>query len=170
MVQIDAIEIYTVTFLSYGDRYLLLQRSPNKAFAPMRWTGLGGHVERDELSCLRASALREVWEESGIVEKDIQDFHFRRVLLTNRPGPTLGIVLYFTGVLQQYSLPECPEGQLFWKSPDEFKTLDIIETTRPVLACLIEDMHKDPHGFHPLITGLGVFDSHGLFKGVTWGD
>lgn len=69
LVQPDSIEIYTVTFLCNSERYLLLQRSPDKTFAPMRWTGLGGKVELDELSSLRASALREVWEETGIAKE-----------------------------------------------------------------------------------------------------
>lgn len=109
----------------------------------MQWTGLGGHVEPEELSSLHASALREVWDESGILEKDIQNFTLRRVLLTNRPDSSLGVILYFTGVLQQFILPTCPEGQLFWLSSDQFYSVDIIENTRPVLDCLIDDMQSD---------------------------
>ena len=169
MIQPDSIEIYTVSFLYYAERYLLLQRSPNKSFAPMRWTGLGGHVESDELSCLRASALREVWEEAGIAQKDILDFKLRRALLTNRPGTSLSVIFYFTGVLQQFTLPPCPEGQLFWLSLDQFDTVDIIETTRPVLSCLVEDMQNDPQGENPVVTGLGCFTSKGTFQGVSWG-
>jgi 8-oxo-dGTP diphosphatase len=169
MNQFNAIEVYTVVFLCLDDRYLLLQRSPNKTFAPLRWTGIGGHVEPTELSSLRASALREVWEESGIEEKDIQNFILRRVLLTSRPGSTLGVLLYFTGELHQYILPTCPEGQLFWLSPDQFKSLDIIETTRPVLNCLVEDIKTDPHGSRPISTGLGIFNTQGSFQGVYWG-
>jgi 8-oxo-dGTP diphosphatase len=169
MIQPDSIEIYTVTFLRCGERFLLLQRSPDKTFAPMRWTGLGGHVESNEFSRLRDSALREVWEESAISENEIQNFTLRRALLTNRPGSSFGLILYFTGVLQEPILPPCPEGQLFWLSPDQFDALDIIETTRPVLACLVDEMHKDPHGTNPVVTGVGVFNSQGLFQGDVWG-
>ena len=137
--------------------------------APRRWTGLGGHVEPDEFSRLRASALREVYEEAGIAQEDIQNFKLRRALLTNRPSHTLRVILYFTGVLQQPILPFCPEGQLFWLSPNQFNALDIIENTRPVLSCLVEDMQRDPQGIDPVVTGLGVFNPQGSFKGVSWG-
>jgi 8-oxo-dGTP diphosphatase len=169
LVQPDSIEVYTVTFLRCGERYLLLQRSPDKPFAPLRWTGLGGHVEPDEFSSIYASALREVWEEAGIAQEGIQNFTLRRALLVNRPDAALRLILYFTGVLQQLVLPSCPEGQLFWVDPEQLDTLDIIETTRPVLACLIEDMLNDPQGNKSVAIGLGVFDSSGSFQGVLWG-
>jgi 8-oxo-dGTP diphosphatase len=169
LVQPDSIEIYTVTFLGCDGRYLLLQRSPEKTFAPMRWTGLGGHVEPDEFSSLRASALREVWEEAGIRQEEIRNFKLRRVLLANRPGPSLRVIFYFTGVLQQPILPSCPEGQLFWLFPNQFDSLDIIETTRPVLTCLVEDMQNDPQGTTPVAIGLGIFNPQGSFQGVSWG-
>jgi len=165
----DAIDVLSVVFLYCDGRYLLLQRSPWKAFAPMRWTGLGGHVESNEYSSLRASALREIWEESGIVEKDILNFALRRVLLINRPGESLGVLFYFTGELQECILPACPEGELSWLSPEQFDSVDIIETTRLVLACLVEDVRCDPGGSHPVATGLGVFNAQGLFQGVVWG-
>lgn len=170
MAQPDAIEIYTVTFLRCGELFLLLQRSSQKSFAPLRWTGLGGHVEANELYSIRSSALREVWEEAGIAEKDITHFALRRALLTNRPGSSLGVIFYFTGLLHEPVQPSCPEGDLFWLTANEFEKIDIIETTRPVLTCLVEDMQTDPQGNRMVITGLGVFDEKGIFQGAIWGN
>jgi 8-oxo-dGTP diphosphatase len=166
----DSLEIYTVTFLKHADHYLLLQRNAAKTFAPRRWTGIGGHVEADELSRLRASALREIYEETGIVESEIQNFVLRRVLLTNRPGPALGIVLYYTGLLEESVLPPSPEGELHWVRVEDFNGLDIIETTSLVLDLLVEDLRNDPQGIRPVATGLGIFESQGSFRGVVWGE
>ncbi len=160
---------YTVILLRCADRYLLLERSQTKSFAPGLWTGIGGHVEADETTDLYASALRELHEESGLTLDDVQDFVLRRVLLTNRIGRPFGVLLYFTGTLTQAVVPYCPEGELSWKYAEEFAALNIIDNTRPVLDCLVEDMKRDPSGIQPPRTGLGLFAPDGTFQQVVWG-
>ena len=168
MQMIDALEAYTVSLLRYKNLFLLLQRSPNKEFAPGRWTGLGGHVEMNEYNQLRCSALREVQEESGIMPQDIRNFVLRRALLVSRPIHPFRVVLYFTGVLDQIVTPVCPEGSLFWKPATEFQSLDIIETTRPVLDLLIADMENDPSGSGLPKTGIAVFNEELAFQREIW--
>ncbi len=165
MNQPDSLEAYTVALLACDGRFLLLQRSASKTFAPLLWSGLGGHVELDEFTTLRASALREVWEESGIASEEIRDFTLRRVLLNNRSGAALRVILYFTGVIAQPVLPACPEGELHWMDPAEFENIDLIETNRQVFACLVEDLQADPQGFNPVKIGLGVFSAAGRIPG-----
>jgi 8-oxo-dGTP diphosphatase len=164
----DALEAYSVSLLRHKNLFLLLQRSPNKEFAPGRWTGVGGHVEMNEYSQLRYSALREVQEETGILPQDIGDFVLRRALLVSRPFQPLRVVLYFTGVLNQIVTPACPEGILSWKQAAEFQGLDIIETTRPVLDLLIADMDNDPNGMELPKTGIAVFNTDAVFQREIW--
>jgi 8-oxo-dGTP diphosphatase len=168
MENMDSLEVYTVSILSYANRYLLLQRNMDKSFAPGRWSGLGGHVEANEYDQLRASALREVQEEAGIEQSELSTFCLRRVLLVSRPKQPFRIVLYYTGILQKFILPDCPEGILNWKSQDEFDNIDVIETTRPVLDLLIHDMEVDPHGIRIPNIGLAVFNEHGVFERDIW--
>jgi 8-oxo-dGTP diphosphatase len=168
MQNTDTLEVYSVSVLRHKDQFLLLQRSPEKPFAPSRWTGLGGHVEMDELGCLRASALREVQEESGILAQDIRSFILRRAVLGSRPFQPFRVILYFTGLLDRFVTPICPEGTLSWKYQSEFDGLDIIETTRPVLDLLIEDMDSDPNGLQRPKTGIAVFDGEGVFEKEIW--
>jgi 8-oxo-dGTP diphosphatase len=169
MAQTDSLELYTVALLFHSSRYLMLRRSPQKAFAPEKWTGIGGHVEKDELNQLRAAALREVQEEAGILPEDIANFVLRRTLLVHRPDQPIAVLLYFTGEIEDIAPPACPEGTLAWKEAAEFSQLDIIETTAPVLNCLVDDIQRDPFGMEPLPVGLAVFNPAGDFQSLIWG-
>ena len=165
----NGISAYTVILLEHGREYLLLQRSAEKQFAPNLWTGIGGKVEQDEFGDLWSSALRELYEESGIRIDALEHFCLRRVMLQNRPGFPLTLLLYFTGNLAERMTPHCPEGRLFWKTAAEIAALDIIETSKPILPLLVSDIQRDPSGQEPVCLGLGIFQN-GRFQGLTWGN
>jgi 8-oxo-dGTP diphosphatase len=164
--------------LRRADRYLLLQRAPTKRFAPGRWTGVGGLVEPDEMEDLRASALREVREETGIASAEITGFALRRVLLHARPGGPLTLLLYYTGVYTGVldgpaaagatGTPPCSEGVLHWILPEELARLDIIETSRGVLPSLIADELRDPEGHEPVQLGAVQYSPDGTIGEVVW--
>ena len=138
----NGIAAYTVILLEHGGEYLLLQRSAEKQFAPNLWTGIGGKVEQDEFGDLRRSALRELYEESGVGTDTLEHFCLRRVMLQNRPGFPLTLLLYFTGRLAERITPPCPEGRLVWKTAAELAALDIIETSKPILPLLVSDVNN----------------------------
>jgi len=87
----DAVAYYTTLFLLFGGKWLLLKRSAEKRFLPSRYTGLGGRVEADELTDLRRSVLRELYEETGLAEADLGHLTLRRLLTHNRPGEPLTV-------------------------------------------------------------------------------
>jgi 8-oxo-dGTP diphosphatase len=51
-------------FIIQGDRILLGQRSPQRAFWPNVWDVFGGHIEPDEQP--EQTLVRELWEELSI--------------------------------------------------------------------------------------------------------
>lgn len=164
----DALAAYTVILLEHGGRYLLLRRAAGKAFAPGRWTGIGGRVEADETGALAASALRELAEETGIVAAQITPLVLRRALCHARPGGPLTVLLYYTARLAEPLLPPCSEGTLAWVAPEELAALDVIETTRPVLPLLVADMARDPLGREPVRLGAAAYDAAGTLRRVVW--
>lgn len=164
----NAVSHYTTLFLLFGGRWLLLKRSSNKRLLPDRYTGLGGRVEADELVDLRRSVLRELFEETGLGEDDLEHLILRRMLTHNRPGEPLTVLFYYTAELKRYALPSCTEGTLHWTAPEKFADLDIIETTAQVLPKLVEDVAKEPSGTNSVRLGVAHYGADEPMR-VVWG-
>jgi 8-oxo-dGTP diphosphatase len=164
----NTLQSYTVILLRHGGEYLLLRRSPEKRLAPNRWTGIGGRVEPHEWADLTASAVRELAEETGIRAAGVDHLALRRVLMHDRPGEPLTLLLYLTGDLRERLTPDCNEGVLDWVKPEAMAALDIIETTAAALPLLIADQARDPRGVEPLRMGLAHFSPDRRLERVLW--
>jgi len=73
--------LMTSAFLWHGSDVLLLRRSGSKTLHPNLWTGVGGHIEPDEVTTPDSACLREIVEETGITSKDLVGFHLRYIIL-----------------------------------------------------------------------------------------
>ena len=164
----NAFALYTVLFLHFEGRFLLLKRSPNKRIAPNRWTGVGGKVEADEMNDLRAPMLRELNEETSLSEDDITHLSLHRALYHNRAGEPLTGLLYYTAELKAYVLPECGEGTLHWIEPERFAELDIIETTAQTLPHLVNDLQRDPESQERVRIGVTHYQADGTLASISW--
>lgn len=65
-------------------QYLMLKRNKGKKIASGLWTGLGGHIESNEYNDPYKACKREVFEESGIEEKDLINLTLRYIMITHR--------------------------------------------------------------------------------------
>jgi 8-oxo-dGTP diphosphatase len=140
VVFVIAAKVYSVIFLFHAGKLLLLRRADWKAFAPGRWTGIGGRVEPFELGDLASSARRELFEETDLGAAEVSTLILRRTLTFYRSDEGLVTLVYFTGDAVSDRVPTCTEGTLAWKEPSELDRLDVIENTAKVLPFLLNDV------------------------------
>jgi 8-oxo-dGTP diphosphatase len=142
MVDVVAAKLYTVVVLFHLGKLLLLRRASWKAFAPDRWTGVGGRVETGELDDLASSARRELFEETDLTAPEVSTLTLRRTLTFFRPDEGLVTLLYFIGVSTTDRVPAATEGLLAWVDPVDLPKLDVIENTAKVLPLLVDDARR----------------------------
>ena len=70
----------TAIYLTQNGKMLMLYRVGSRVVSPS-WCGIGGHFEKDELNDAKAAMLREMNEEIGLFEHDIENLKFKYVTL-----------------------------------------------------------------------------------------
>lgn len=123
----------TTAYLHHGDRLLLMQRSPARQFLPGVWSGVGGHVECHEFHDLRAACVREIREETGLGEADIEGLTLRYVILRQRQDELRQQFIYF-GRAKTMETSVTEEGVLHWVPSSEVLTKSMTESNRMMLA------------------------------------
>ena len=110
----------------------------------------GGHFEKEELNDARACALREMQEELGLTEADVEDLKLRYITLRLKNGE-IRQNYYFFGKLKTQRPLESTEGNLHWFSYEEAENLQMPASAKHVML-------------HYLKTGR--FDDY-LYAGMT---
>jgi 8-oxo-dGTP diphosphatase len=128
----------TLCFALNRDDVLLLKGAPDKRIWANRYNGVGGHVERDEDVC--AAALREICEETGWCEAEVQDLRLRALINVDAGDPHTGIMLFvFTAWAQVRSTRASAEGFLEWvprSRLDEYALVEDLPILLPRLLLL----------------------------------
>lgn len=110
----------------------------------------GGHFEKDELNDARACVLREMQEELGITEADVDGLKMRYITYRLKDGEIRQNYYFFGALKGEQELKSC-EGDLQWISDEEFESLNM-----PVSA-----KHMILHYLN-----VGRFDNK-LYAGIT---
>ena len=110
----------------------------------------GGHFEEAELNDARACALREMQEELGLMEADVDNLKLRYITLRLKNGE-IRQNYYFFGILKTQRPLESTEGNLHWFSYEEAENLQMPASAKHMML-------------HYLKTGR--FDDN-LYAGIT---
>lgn len=110
----------------------------------------GGHFESDEMCDPKACVLRELKEELGLSESDIEGLKLRYITYRRKNGEIRQNYYFFAGLREDRELTST-EGILRWVNIDE-----------------IPDLHMPVSAKHMILHYLqtGRFDAH-LYAGIT---
>lgn len=122
----------STAFLFNDDKVLLMKKESNKFTDVPFWSGVGGHLEQNELNNPMKACYREIYEESGIMDREIDDLKLRYILLRVKHDEIRQQFVYF-GRTKRSDFINSDEGELHWKSLDEIQGLNVSKIIRFML-------------------------------------
>ncbi len=139
----DRLRHMTAVYLCQGDRILLLYRQGGRVVNNV-WVGsAGGHFEPEELNDPRACVLREMQEELGLSEGQLDNLSLRYIVLRNTRDEVRQNYFFFARLKENVSLTS-NEGHLQWFALDELAELPMPLSARQALDhYLAEGRHTD---------------------------
>lgn len=84
----------------------------------------GGHFEKDELNDAKGCVLREMKEELGLSEADVENLKLRYITYRLANGEIRQNYYFFGSLREQRELTSC-EGELHWIPYDGFEDLNM---------------------------------------------
>lgn len=123
----------TSIYITQDNKMLMLYRVGSRV-VQSSWCGIGGHFEKDELNDPKACVLRELLEETGITEQDIENVELKYIILRQREKETRQIYYFFARLCNpEIKIDECPEGTLEWVEIDKVLEKDMPFTAKECL-------------------------------------
>ena len=104
----------TGLYLRKGDQLLLLYRLGSKVISDSYAASAGGHFEKEELNDAKACVLRELYEETGLTEKDVDNLSLRYVTVRLKNGELRQNYYFFADLIDDAKEITSNEGNLEW--------------------------------------------------------
>lgn len=112
----------TSLYLKSGDKLLLLYRIGSRVVTDFSYTGsAGGHFEKEELNDAAACVLRELYEETGLTNNDIENLSLRYVTVRLKNNELRQNYYFFADLVNENKELTSNEGRLKWFRIDELK-------------------------------------------------
>lgn len=143
-------------YILYKEKVLLLYRIGSRVVDPS-WCGIGGHFEKEELNDAEACVLRELFEETGIHETDINNLCLRYVTIRLKSNE-IRQNYYFFAELRNNPQREyiCNEGILEWVDKDKALEREMPFTAKLCLKHFLEIGQNTQTIYAGIVTEKGV--------------
>ena len=128
-------------FISYKNQLLLIKKKPGGLFPFEFWSGIGGHLEAEELNHPYTACLREIEEETGLKKDDIAHLELRYILLRRKDNEIRQQYVYF-GESRHSNVISSEEGELCWIHKDEIANLKISTILKYMIQHYNENRNK----------------------------
>ncbi len=141
----DRLRHMTAVYLCQEDRILLLYRQGGRVVNNV-WVGsAGGHFEPEELNDPRACVLRELKEELGLTEEQLDSLSLRYIVLRNTETEVRQNYFFFALLKKGAEAGlVSDEGQLAWFTLDQLKDLPMPLSARQAIDHWLEQgRHTD---------------------------
>ena len=109
----------TGLYLRHEDKLLLLWRIGSKVVLESYTATAGGHFEKEELNDAKACVLRELYEETGLTEQEIDNLSLRYITLHLRNDEIRQNYYFFADLKDDEKILASDEGNLKWFQMDE---------------------------------------------------
>lgn len=106
-------------YLRQGNKLLLLYRIGSRVIPDSYTASAGGHFEKNELNDAKACVLRELYEETGLTERDIDKLSLRYVTLRVKNDEIRQNYYFFAALKDCKNVITSNEGNLRWFQMDE---------------------------------------------------
>ncbi|ALC85137.1 hypothetical protein AM499_04385 [Bacillus sp. FJAT-22090] len=133
--------IMTGAYLFFDNKLLMLKRSKERTLASNLWTGIGGHVEANEHNSPEESCFREIFEETGIRENEIEKLELRYILMRRSKNEIRQHYIYFGNTLKNNFL-NSDEGTLHWIDLSKILSLEMPLTVKYMLKHYINNPNE----------------------------
>ena len=151
----------TSVYLTQEGEILCLYRVGSRVANNKYIGSAGGHFEKDELNAPRACVLREMREELGLSESDVEGLTLRYITHRLVDGE-IRQNYYFFGRLKEDMQLKSTEGTLFWVSFDEIPALEMPVSAKHMILHYLKEGRFTDHLY------CGVTEEAGTNFTIMW--
>ena len=123
----------TAIYLTRGEKILLLYRIGSRVVGNSYTGAAGGHIEAEEYRDPRACILRELQEETGLTQEQLEGLDLRYITMRNKNGEIRQNYYYFAILKDGAEVHNSNEGRLEWHDLNALDALPMPVTARHVV-------------------------------------